>query len=154
MIKAIVIPGQPVGKGRPRFTKTGHTYTDRKTVEAERAIAEAYKAKYGNDIIPADQPVGLRIYAGFRIPKSDTKQKKADKINRKILPTIKSDIDNICKLVMDGLNGVAYEDDKQVVIVLAGKVYAEEPMVYVEIEEILDIGSEEKCKILSKKPLK
>lgn len=139
MIKTIVIPGQPVGKGRPRFTKTGHTYTDRKTVEAEKAISEAYRLRYGKAMIPADHPVGLRIYAFFKIPKSDTKKKKMDKISGKIPAIIKPDSDNICKLVMDGLNKVAYMDDKQVVQIKIEKKYAEVPMTHIDI---IDLESE------------
>ena len=35
----------------------------------------------------------------------------------------KPDIDNILKVVLDGLNGIAYEDDKQVTIVQCKKSY-------------------------------
>ena len=35
------------------------------------------------------------------------------------------DIDNVLKAVMDALNGVAYEDDKQVVEVICRKWYSQ-----------------------------
>lgn len=41
------------------------------------------------------------------------------------LPPGKPDIDNILKVVLDGLNGIAYEDDKQVVLTQCKKVYAD-----------------------------
>ena len=37
----IELSGQPVGKGRPRFTKTGHAYTPEKTKEYERRLHAA-----------------------------------------------------------------------------------------------------------------
>lgn len=37
----------------------------------------------------------------------------------------KPDIDNILKVVLDGLNGIAYEDDKQVTMTQCKKVYAD-----------------------------
>ena len=40
------------------------------------------------------------------------------------LPQKKPDADNIAKVVLDALNGVAYEDDKQVVRVTISKVYS------------------------------
>lgn len=41
------------------------------------------------------------------------------------LPPGKPDIDNILKVVLDGLNGIAYKDDKQVVLTQCKKVYAD-----------------------------
>lgn len=35
------VMGQPIGKGRPRFTRSGHTYTPEKTREYERRIRAA-----------------------------------------------------------------------------------------------------------------
>ena len=37
----IEISGQPIGKGRPRFTKTGHAYTPTKTREYEKRLHAA-----------------------------------------------------------------------------------------------------------------
>lgn len=37
---------------------------------------------------------------------------------------------------MDGLNGIAYEDDKQVVSGRIRKFYSREPRVEVEIDEV------------------
>ena len=36
----IIIPGPPVPKGRPRMTRSGHVYTDAKTIAYERAGAQ------------------------------------------------------------------------------------------------------------------
>ena len=41
MIK-FTIPGPPQGKGRPRFTKSGHTYTPAKTAEYEKLVQAEY----------------------------------------------------------------------------------------------------------------
>ena len=64
------------------------------------------------------------IEAVFTIPKSWTRAKKAEAMAGK-LPPGKPDIDNILKVVLDGLNDVAYEDDKQVVLTQCKKVYAD-----------------------------
>ena len=42
------------------------------------------------------------------------------------------------KIVLDALNEVVYEDDKQVTEVYATKVYGKEPRVKVVIEELTD----------------
>ena len=41
-------------------------------------------------------------------------------------PTKKPDADNIGKVVLDALNGIAYEDDKQVIELRVSKQYSEE----------------------------
>lgn len=51
-----------------------------------------------------------------------------------LFPCKKPDIDNIIKIILDGLNGVMFDDDKQVVNVSATKVYTEqEPKVEIQI---------------------
>ena len=41
------IEGQPQGKGRPRFTKSGHAFTPQATKDYENLIAESFKAAGG-----------------------------------------------------------------------------------------------------------
>ena len=117
-----VVPGKVQGKARPRFSsKSGTVYTPGRTKSYERQIAEAYEAQNG----PCFQgSVAVMIDATLQIPKSWTRAKKADAMKGKLTPG-KPDIDNILKVVLDGLNGIAYEDDKQVVIKKYKKVYAD-----------------------------
>lgn len=41
-----VVAGEIVGKGRPRFTRSGRTYTPKRTTDYERTIKTAYLNKY------------------------------------------------------------------------------------------------------------
>lgn len=116
------VPGKVQGKARPRFSsKSGTVYTPGKTKSYERQIAEAYEAQSGSCFEGA---VMVIIEAVFPIPKSWTRAKKAEAAAGKLAPG-KPDIDNILKVVLDGLNGIAYEDDKQVVMTQCKKVYAD-----------------------------
>lgn len=116
------VPGKVQGKARPRFSsRSGTVYTPGKTKSYERQIAEAYEAQHGPCFEGA---VMVVIEAVFSIPKSWTRAKKAEAMAGK-LPPGKPDIDNILKVVLDGLNCVAYEDDKQVVLTQCKKVYAD-----------------------------
>ena len=55
-------------------------------------------------------------------------------LEKKQPPLVKPDIDNVVKLVMDALNGVAYDDDKQVVRQYAEKRYTDgEPYIAVRV---------------------
>lgn len=115
------VPGKVQGKTRPRFSsRSGTVYTPGKTKSYERQIAEAYEAQRGPCFKGA---VMVTVDAIFPIPKSWTRAKKADAMKGKLTPG-KPDIDNILKVVLDGLNGIAYEDDKQVVTVQCRKTYS------------------------------
>jgi Holliday junction resolvase RusA-like endonuclease len=50
----------------------------------------------------------------------------------------KPDTDNLLKAVLDGLNGIAWADDSQVIRVSASKEYSTEPYVYLYIHESVD----------------
>ena len=131
------IKGEPKGKGRPRFTKNGHVYTPEETKKYENLVAWAYKSAQGEKFT---SPVRVTIKAYFKPPKK-SKKVVEDMLNGKILPTKKPDADNIVKIILDGLNGVAWVDDTQVVDVMITKRYATEPMVAV----IVDGMEAERC---------
>ena len=44
-------------------------------------------------------------------------------------PTKKPDADNVIKIITDALNGIAYDDDRQIVALMFEKFYAEIPHV-------------------------
>ena len=121
--------GQPVAKARPRVTRT-HTYTPQKTIDYEAAIKIEYLRKY-KEIITSKIHMNIRAY--MQIPKSTNKKDKVDMISGDIRPTKRPDIDNILKIVLDGLNGVAYTDDSLVVSASVSKWYSDEPRLEVEI---------------------
>ena len=130
------IPGPPRGKGRPKFARRGQhvmTYTDDKTAAYENLVALAYKAAGGEHMEGA---IALLVQMFHPIPKSASKAKRAGMIVGEIKPTVKCDADNCLKAVLDGLNGVAYDDDKQVVTIFVMKRYNENPRVDVEISEV------------------
>ena len=99
------------GKGRPRFTKQGIAYTDKKTAEYERLIKSEY-LKHTRYI--SDKSIRMSIYVCFAPNKSDTKKNRMIKLLNKLWPKKKPDIDNVVKVVLDALNKIAYDDDTQV----------------------------------------
>lgn len=48
-------------------------------------------------------------------------------IKGEIRPTKKPDLDNVAKIICDGLNKIAYEDDSQIIDLTVTKYYAEIP---------------------------
>ena len=54
----------------------------------------------------------------------------------KIKPTRKPDLDNIAKSILDSLNGIAWQDDSQIVNIWISKHYDEEPHTEVTLMEV------------------
>lgn len=135
MTRVFEIPGEPRGKGRPRFSRrSGAAYTDKKTAAYENLVAVAYRAKYP-DALPIETAVVLTATAYMSIPKSTSKKRRAAMLAGEIRPTKKPDIDNVLKAVLDGLNGLAFRDDSQVVTIAIRKKYSETPGLTVAIAE-------------------
>ncbi|MGM0584244.1 MAG: RusA family crossover junction endodeoxyribonuclease [Pseudomonadota bacterium] len=131
---AFTVPGKPMGKQRPRFTRrSGRSYTPDETLTAENWVKHcALEAK----VTPLDGPLAVDITAVSAIPKSWSKKKRQDAIALGY-DTRKPDADNIGKLVTDALNGIAYGDDAQVAILTVTKAHdAGEPRVVVSVTQL------------------
>ena len=138
MIIEFTVPGEPAGKGRPKFTRSGHTYTPKETVNYETMVKLAYRQKYpGVKPVEKDVPLLATIVAYYKIPASVSNKKRQAMLEGKIRPTKTPDWDNIGKIVCDALNGIAYYDDCQIVDSSVKKFYSDTPRVEVEMEAIL-----------------
>ena len=130
----LTIPGEPIGKARPRMTRTGIVYTPKKTINYEVLIRELFIVKYP-DFQPLEGPVRMSLSAWMKIPKTSKRKVKAME-NGEIRPTKKPDMSNILKSVEDALNNLAYHDDKQIVEVEVEKRFSNRPRIELAIEEI------------------
>nr|WP_238554466.1 RusA family crossover junction endodeoxyribonuclease [Geomicrobium sp. JCM 19038] len=72
-----------------------------------------------------------------QIPKSLAKYKRALAIEGKLRPITKPDVDNYVKGIKDGLSGIIWQDDKQVVDLTVRKWYSDEPRAEVRVKEIV-----------------
>lgn len=133
------VPGEPRGKGRPRFSSYGgrvHTRTPDETVLYENQIKFAYK-QATNRFFESGRPLMLTIYAIQAVPKSASKKKQAAMLDGLIRPTKKPDWDNIGKVVCDALNGIAYADDTQIVDGRVVKKFGERPRLVIMLDELV-----------------
>lgn len=126
------IEGKITGKARPRFTKFGNVYTPKNTMQYEKRIYTEYRNKYGQQKMNGATEISITAY--FHVPKSYTKSQKQGCLNGDYLPTKKPDSDNIAKVVLDALNGVAYIDDKDVVKLTVQKRYTEHEQDYLVVD--------------------
>lgn len=135
------IPGDPKGKGRPRFSRAGayvKTYTPTETATYENLVIIEYErqCKYR---FPDDAMLDMRIMAYYSIPKSAGKKKRLKMLDNLIRPTKKPDMDNVIKVIADSLNQIAYKDDTQIVDAQVRKFYSDEPRVVVMIQEVINV---------------
>ena len=134
-----VVPGKPFGKQRPRFSKVGSfvkPFTPKETVLHERAVADAYRAASKGYVFPKGTPLDVRVIAYYPIPQSTSKKKWQRMIEHYIRPVVKPDLDNVLKLAMDALNGVAWHDDNAIVDEQARKFYSDEPRLVITIRVV------------------
>lgn len=122
MKTTFIVPGLPRGKERPRVTRYGAAYTPKKTADYERAVAWQYRAENSGRTFKG--PVRVRITALFPAPKS-AKRVLKDKIAAgEVVPyPHRPDADNIAKIILDALNGVAWHDDGAVTELEVHKYY-------------------------------
>ena len=123
-IYMVEVPGDPIGKGRPRGTSAGghvRLYTPKKTAEWERSAAMVMTSVWRK--APVDEPVEVQVAAFAHRPKRLLRKKDPDGL---IWKGSKPDADNICKCVLDSLvmAGVL-RDDSLVVKITIQDFYAE-----------------------------
>lgn len=135
---SFTVPGAPCSKQRPKFSRRGNfvkTYTPEQTANYETLVKLSY-CKDG-EYLKLEGAIGAEINLYFPIPKSASKKKHAQMLSGEIRPvTVPKDIDNCVKSVLDALNGIAYDDDRQVVDLVAYKWYSENPRAEVVLTEL------------------
>lgn len=132
------VPGQPVGKGRPRAARRGshiQVYTPEKTSSYESLVATAaHGAMRGAEPIRGACHVDMDIR--LMVPMSWSAKRRNQALEGLVFPTKKPDLDNILKAVFDAINGIVWEDDVQAVYVQAVKRYSAVPGVHVNVKSV------------------
>lgn len=147
----LTILGSPMGKQRPRVSMRNgivRTYTPQKTTNYESLIAHEYMSKYNGRVFEPNEPIRASVVAYFGLNKSDFGKKGLNKSGREKIDrgfaTTHCDIDNILKCVFDSLNTICYYDDKQIVYVVARKLYTlETPRVVITLESLQNENKEQ-----------
>ncbi len=120
------IPGAPRPLERPRVTRRGIAFTPKRSVEAKAHVATLARAA---SVKPVAGPVQMVLSFIFPMPK------KREPHHVDGFPcTKRPDLAHLIKLVKDALEGIAYYDDKQVVVIQAQKVWGEEGATVVTLE--------------------
>jgi Holliday junction resolvase RusA-like endonuclease len=159
MIKLVVL-GDPVAQGRPRFSTRGgyvRAYDPKKSADFKDYIRlSAAEQMNGNP--PLDGPLSLsvRVYRPLPSAIANSKKKSALAESGIILPTTKPDLDNYVKGIKDALKSICWRDDSQIVAYKEpfGKFYSETPRIEIEVHTLDDSGTENQVKNITHwKPL-
>lgn len=136
-----IVPGAPIGKGRPRVTTIGgfaRMYTPAKTVSYEGLVAHAAQsAMQQGEHALIEGPVCIELLIACAVPASWSQKRQRMALSGQIIPTTKPDADNIIKAICDGCNGVVWRDDVQAADGLWRKRYRATPGVWVTITPLL-----------------
>lgn len=128
------LPIIPTAQQRARHTRTGRAYKS-STQEGNELALEAMLMPY-RPVWPLKGPVRLVFTAYMPIPASASKKRKAAMQAGKIGHIVKPDVDNLAKQLLDAMSRLWFwEDDRQVVELVARKRYGESPRWVVEVSE-------------------
>lgn len=107
----VIINTVPKSQPRPRITVRGkyaHAYEPKSITEYKRLVAGKYRSAYKQQLpLTGALSVDVRFYRP--IQKSISKIERQRRVLGQSLPTVKPDIDNYVKAILDTLNGLAFQ---------------------------------------------
>lgn len=122
----IELLGKPMTKLRPRFARCGkgvRTYDSQS--EEKTTIKWILKSKMkGKSPLEGALSVDMEFF--FKKPKSSKRK----------YHTVKPDVDNIVKAILDNGNGIIWKDDNQIIMISAYKTYSSEEKTVIRIKEV------------------
>lgn len=127
----IVVLGEPIAKGRPRFTKEGRAYTPARTRSFEAILRYAAEQVMG-DRRPLEGPLAVEMEIVMPIAQSWPKKRQKAAREGRERPTKKPDWDNFGKVV-DACNLVVWIDDGQIVDGRVVKRYGDKPGMWIRV---------------------
>lgn len=132
LVATFAVFGKPVAWQRAG-TRSGRYYVVRETVEQERLVGEEANAVLRSNLL--EGAVGVELWFIRQWPKSVSVKRRTAQTKAITRP----DTDNYVKTILDGLNGIAYQDDAQVVDLRAYKLYGDEPRTVIQLWQVLYI---------------
>ncbi len=120
----------PVVASRPRVTRWS-TFFPKMYAAFKVEMSELTK-----DIVftPTKELIYVQLTFFVAMPKSWSKKKKLEKGGK--FCDNNADIDNYCKAILDSLEGVYFENDKQVAMIKAMKYYSATPRIEYQQTEL------------------
>lgn len=113
---SLTVLGSPVPKGRPRVVK-GHAYTPKRTRDYEKLVRDYAALEWH-----LQEPMDGRLAVTLRYYMASARR---------------ADLDNLCKSVLDALQGVVFANDDQVEVLHAERyIDRDNPRAEILVEEL------------------
>lgn len=127
MIK-IILPGEPIAKMRPRFSRKGTYDPQHREKHASKFQVLSQVNKFAVPFASC-VPIEIEIDFYFSIPSGKENLHRWDLLYH----TSKPDYDNLEKWILDVMSGIVYNDDRQVIQCTTKKKYCENPRTEIYI---------------------
>lgn len=137
MVK-LVFNIEPQSQLRPRaaYTRSHHivVYDPKTTHEYKQRLRQLAQKQYTQPALTTALKVDVSFFRP--VQRSISTKERARRISGEHRPVVKSDIDNYIKALFDALNGVVWQDDKQIVDLVAHKFYSDKPRIEIEVAPV------------------
>lgn len=138
MVK-LVFNVEPQSQLRPRAAYNSQSrhivvYDPKQTHEYKQRLRQLAQKQYTEAALADALKVDVSFFRAVQ-PSISNKERKR-RINGEHRPVIKADIDNYIKALFDSLNGVVWQDDKQIVDLSAHKFYSDKPRIEIEVDPV------------------
>lgn len=132
----IIVPGQPVPQGRPKFTTKPfvRAYDPPKSARYKKLVAYHAAKQKPKQLLEGELAVEILV---FKECLKSFSKKKAELAEARLLrPITKPDADNYAKGPLDAMKGIVWKDDGQVVDLIARKFYSKDPRIEITIRTL------------------
>ena len=142
---------EPQSQLRPRagFDRRTHhlsVYDPLKTRVFKHQLRQLAKDAMKDKVYAVDVALAVEIFFYRPVQKSISNKERRLRLLGLHRPTVKSDLDNYLKATLDGLNGILWTDDRQIVDLTSHKYYSDHPRIVVKIAKVEDLQADEDVK--------
>lgn len=133
----LVFEIEPVEQARPRATRMGRgirLYDPKKVSVYKKQLGMMCRFQYKQ--APLAGPLKVEMNFFRHVQSSVSKKERKLRLSGSHRPVVKPDTDNYIKSTLDGLNGLLWEDDNQIVDLVAHKYYSDKPRVEIEVTKL------------------
>ena len=136
----LVFEIEPVEQARPRATRMGRgirLYDPKKVSVYKKQLGMMCRFQYKQ--APLAGPLKVEMNFFRHVQSSVSKKERKLRLSGRHRPVVKPDTDNYIKSTLDGLNGILWEDDNQIVDLIAHKYYSDNPRVEIEVTQLNEL---------------
>lgn len=134
---------EPVEQARPRATRFGkgiRLYDPKKVTVFKRQLGMLAKQQMlDRGLEPYDGPLEVCMVFYRPVQASISKKERSRRLSGVHRPTVKPDLSNYIKALEDGLNGIIWIDDNQIVQIVAEKKYSDRPRIVIEVNKVDEV---------------